>query len=137
MIAASTDLHNSQETSFVYETFSILTFRDPYSYDRILVQWGTVGYWVIPWLPILCPVAECPESSPSSSRHFRGFASIKNHINSHCTGYLSGAVPVEFLRLYNYSQCPVCGNVIHTRYNGTCPRCRPLLRAQYRYEDFC
>ena len=86
---------------------------------------------------ILCPVAGCPESSPSSSRHFRGFASIKNHINSHCTWYLSGAVPVEFLRLYNYSQCPVCGNVIHTRYNGTCPRCRPLLRAQYRSEDFC
>ena len=44
MIAASTDLHNTQETSFVYETFGILTFRDPYSYDRILVQWGTVGY---------------------------------------------------------------------------------------------
>ena len=56
---------------------------------------------------ILCPVAGCPEASPSSFRVFRGFASLKNHLNAHCTGYLSGAVPVEFLRHYNYTQCPL------------------------------
>ena len=47
---------------------------------------------------ILCPVAGCPEASPLSTKHFRGFASIKNHLNAHCTGNLTGAIPAEFLR---------------------------------------
>ena len=79
---------------------------------------------------ILCPVVTCPESSETSRRHFRDFSSIKNHLNDHVTGHLSGAVPVNFLRNYRYSQCSVCDKILHTRYNGICPRCRPAARAQ-------
>ena len=79
---------------------------------------------------ILCPVITCPESSVTSNRHFRDFASIKNHLNDHISGHLSGAVPVEFLQHHSYSQCSFCDKVLHTRYHGICQRCRPTARAQ-------
>ena len=79
---------------------------------------------------ILCPVAGCLEASISSNKHFRDFASIKSHLNAHCTGYLTGAVPLNFLREYSYTQCQICDKVLHSRYNGTCPGCRPIARAQ-------
>ena len=74
----------------------------------------------------------CPESLTSSNRYYRDFKSIKNHLNDHCTGHISDAIPAEFLTQNNYSQCTVCDKLIHTRYQGTCPRCRPTarLRAQ-------
>ena len=79
---------------------------------------------------ILCPVAACPEASTSSSKHFRDFTSIKNHLNDHCTGHLDGAVPVSFLSQHGYTQCRVCDKVSHTRYKGICPRCKPKVRTQ-------
>ena len=79
---------------------------------------------------IICPVATCPEESSTSSRHFRDFASIKNHLNDHCTGHLSGAVPPDFLRYHSYSQCIICDRILHTRYHGVCLRCRPAARAR-------
>ena len=42
---------------------------------------------------ILCPVVGCLESLTSSTRHFKDFASIKPHIDEHCTGYHAEAVP--------------------------------------------
>ena len=42
---------------------------------------------------ILCPVEGCLEASPSSHKKFHTFANIKNHLDAHCTGYLSGAIP--------------------------------------------
>ena len=78
---------------------------------------------------IFCPVVGCPDALASSNRYFRDFASIKTHLNDHCTGHLSGAVPVDFLRHYEYTQCNVCDKVLHNRYNGTCPKCRPMARA--------
>ena len=41
---------------------------------------------------IFCPVIGCPESLTSSNRHFRDLNSIRNHLNDHCTGHLSGAI---------------------------------------------
>ena len=83
---------------------------------------------------ILSPVSGCPESFTSSHRCFRDFTSIKNHLNAHCTGQLSGAIPREFLRQYSYSVCNVCDKLIHTRYNGTCPRCRPSARTRVQMD---
>ena len=40
---------------------------------------------------IFCPVVGCPEASTSSHRRFRDFASIRNHLDKHCTGHLPGA----------------------------------------------
>ena len=79
---------------------------------------------------ILCPVAGCLESSYTSKRHFRDFTSIKSHLNGHCTGYITGAVPINFLRDHNYSQCQICDKILHNKFNGTCPSCRPTDRAQ-------
>lgn len=81
---------------------------------------------------IICPVVGCPLASPPSLKSFRDFASIRKHLNDHCTGNLSGAVPVSFLAKYKFSQCNVCDKIITIRYHGTCPGCRPNahLRAQ-------
>ena len=79
---------------------------------------------------ILCPVPTCPEASPTSKRYFKDFTSIKNHLNEHCTGHISGVVPIEFLSRYQYSQCSVCDKILHVRYHGTCPRCRPIARTR-------
>ena len=79
---------------------------------------------------ILCPVIGCPDAVISSNRHHRNFNSIKGHLNDHCTGHLSGAVPAEFLSQHGYSQCRLCERVLHTRYNGICTRCRPIARAR-------
>lgn len=79
---------------------------------------------------ILCPVDGCPEASLSSGRFYYTFTSIKNHLNGHCTGYLSGAIPTSFLRYHKYTQCSVCDRLLSIRYKGTCQRCRPGLRAQ-------
>ena len=82
---------------------------------------------------VFCPVVGCPESLTSSNRNFRDFKSIKNHLNDHCTGHISGAVPAVFLSQNSYSQCSVCNKLVHTRFHGTCIRCRPTarLRAQF------
>ena len=80
---------------------------------------------------LFCLVVECPESRVSSIRTFRNFASIKAHLNDHCTGQLSGAVPVNFLSHFDYTQCRVCDKVLHKKFtNSTCPKCRPTARAQ-------
>ena len=79
---------------------------------------------------ILCPVIGCPDPVISSNRHHRNFNSIKGHLNDHCTGHLSGAVPAEFLTRHDYSQCRLCERVLHNRYNGICTRCRPIARAR-------
>ena len=77
---------------------------------------------------MLCPVTGCPEASISSSRHFRNFASIRNHLNDHCTGQLSGALPADYLNHHGFTQCSVCDKIISKVYHGTCPRCRPSAR---------
>ena len=84
---------------------------------------------------IFCPVDGCPESLFSSNRHFRDFASIKIHLNDHCTGHLSGAVPVDFLSHHNYTQCSECNKVLSSRFNGVCQKCRPWLRKQQQMND--
>ena len=81
---------------------------------------------------IFCPVVGCPESLTSSNRYFRNITSIKPHLNDHCTGYLSGVVPIEFLRSNDYSQCSVCDKIVHNHYNGSHPKCRPRTRKQER-----
>ena len=72
----------------------------------------------------------CPEASISSNKNFRNFASIKPHLNDHCTGHLSGAIPTDFLTQNDYSQCRICDKILHKRYHGTCFKCRPIARAQ-------
>ena len=68
----------------------------------IPIPQGVVGSSTIQ--RILCPVATCPEASTSSNKLFKDFNSIKNHLNDHCTGHLSGADPPDFLHFHNYSQ---------------------------------
>ena len=76
---------------------------------------------------ILCPVVGCLEASPSSNRHFRDFASIKLHLDDHCTGQLIGAIPTEFLNKYDYSQCSFCYKIVSKHYHGSHPKCRPKI----------
>ena len=73
---------------------------------------------------IFCPVVGCPDALLSSNKHFRDIAGIKSHLDDHITGYRSGAVPSEFLRQHDYSQCDICDKIVHKRFHGTHPRCR-------------
>ena len=85
---------------------------------------------------IFCPVVGCPESLTSSNRYFRDFNSIKIHLNDHCTGHLSGAVPTDFLISHNYTQCIVCNKVLSKCYlSSTCPSCCPRARAQHQLNN--
>ena len=79
---------------------------------------------------ILCPVIGCPESLTSSTQKYYDFTSIRKHLNAHCTGQLSGAVPLEFLGAHGFSLCNVCDKTLSSRYNGTCPKCRPFTCRQ-------
>ena len=79
---------------------------------------------------ILCPVNGCPESLPSSISIYRDFTSIKNHLNGHCSGYLPGAIPNDFLQHFSYSLCNICNKILHTKFKGTCPKCRPTASRQ-------
>ena len=77
---------------------------------------------------IFCPVAGCAEALTSSNRRFRDFKSIKSHLDDHCTGHLSGAIPTEFLIQYSYTKCSGCDKVVHSRLQGICLKCRPIAR---------
>ena len=77
---------------------------------------------------IFCPVVGCAEALTSSNRRFRDFKSIKSHLDAHCTGHLSGAIPTEFLTQHSYTQCSVCDKVVHSRLHGICLKCRPSAR---------
>ena len=81
---------------------------------------------------IFCPVVGCPEALTSSTKHFRSFLSLVSHLNDHITGYRTGAVPTVFLSNHNYSQCSVCSKIVHNRFNGSHPKCRPTARTQER-----
>ena len=85
---------------------------------------------------ILCPVTCCPESLTSSIPEYYDFASIRKHLNSHYTGQLTGAIPVEFLRVYGYSLCNVCDKTLSSRFKGTCPKCKPSNRRQINLNSF-
>ena len=77
---------------------------------------------------IFCPVVGCKESLTSSNKIFRDFKAIKNHLNDHCTGHISGDIPVDFLTKNKYSQCSVCNKLVHTKFGANCLRCRPTAR---------
>ena len=79
---------------------------------------------------ILSPVAGCPESLRSSIHIFQDFKGIRKHLTAHCSGQLSGAIPLEFLRQYDYSLCNVCGKILHKNYNSICQKCRPQAHRQ-------
>ena len=81
---------------------------------------------------ILCPVDGCPESTLNGSRHFSDFSNIRNHLNAHYFGHLSGAIPHDFLSQYGFSVCNVCGKIIHSKYHGSCPSCKPTARNRAR-----
>ena len=66
----------------------------------------------------------------SSSRHFKDFTSIKTHIDVHCTGHCSAAVPIDFLTKYDYTQCSFCDTIIHKKFNGSHPKSRPRAHFQ-------
>ena len=79
---------------------------------------------------IFFPVVGCAHALTSSNRLYRDFKSIKNHLNDHCTGHISGAVPVDFLIQNSYSQYRVCDKLVHTKFQGTCLKCRSSARTR-------
>ena len=80
---------------------------------------------------ILCPVVGCPESLASSIRYYHDFKSIRNHLDQHCSGQLSGAIPVSFLRNYGFTQYSECDKTLSTRFNiNICPKYRPIAHAR-------
>ena len=59
---------------------------------------------------------------------------LATYLNDHATGLLSGAIPAAFLHAHSYSQCSECNKILHSRFRGTCHRCRPNRRARESME---
>ena len=67
------------------------------------------------------------------NKGLRNFKGIKSHLDAHCTGHLSGAIPTEFLTQNSYTQCRVCDKVVHTKFQGICVKCRPNARRREQF----
>ena len=76
-----------------------------------------------------CPVSDCLNADVAQARGWANIQGVRNHLREHYAGRLSGAVPQAFLDAHKLCSCSVCGKIITFRSNGTCPSCRPLLRA--------
>ena len=55
---------------------------------------------------------------------------MRNHLDDHCAGTLSGSVPQEYLDARDLELCSVCGLLVKRFHNGVHPRCCPEARAR-------
>ena len=55
---------------------------------------------------------------------------MRHHLDDHCSGTLSGAVPQAYLDAHSLDACIVCGLFVKGYYNGFHARCRPASRAR-------
>ena len=84
---------------------------------------------------VFCPVAGCPRANCSHDAGFANHASMRPHLNEHCWGARAGDVPQDYLTEQHLTHCQYCNGLIHERYNGLCPSCKPLDRARRQVES--
>ena len=77
-----------------------------------------------------CPVDDCPHADVGQASGWANLQGVRNHLREHYAGRFSGAVPQAFLDAHNLCSCSICGKIISQRFNGSCPSCRPLDRAE-------
>ena len=75
-----------------------------------------------------CPVSNCPHGDIIQARGWANIQGVKSHLKEHSAGRFGGAVPQAFLNAHNLCSCSVCGKIISSRFNGTCPSCKPSRR---------
>ena len=66
---------------------------------------------------------------PTRCSGWSSHSAMRNHLDDHCAGILSGSVPPEYLGEHDLEPCSVCGLLVRRFHNGSHPRCRPAARA--------
>ena len=67
-----------------------------------------------------CPVPNCPDHCPISSRGGSSFSAMKVHLDRHLGSYLDGDLPVDWLQGAGYEVCEVCNRSLSSRFRGRC-----------------
>ena len=75
-----------------------------------------------------CPVPGCGHGDAMRAAGWASHEGMRHHLDDHCSGTLTGAVPAEYLQAHRLDLCSVCGLLVGRRYNGVHPRCRPHSR---------
>ena len=78
---------------------------------------------------VFCPVPSCGMHDPDRCSGWGSHPAMRNHLDDHCSGVLSGQVPQQYLDAHNLEPCTVCGLLVKRFHNGSHPRCRPASRA--------
>ncbi|CAL1143640.1 unnamed protein product [Cladocopium goreaui] len=75
-----------------------------------------------------CPVPGCGHGDAMRASGWASHEGMRHHLDDHCSGTLTGAVPAEYLQVHRLDLCSVCRLLVGRRYNGVHPRCRPHSR---------
>ena len=78
---------------------------------------------------VFCPVAGCCKGDPERSSGWSSHQGLRHHLDDHCSGDYSGAIPQQYLDERGLDLCSVCGLTVKRQFNGCHPRCRPTARA--------
>ncbi|MBM4023654.1 MAG: hypothetical protein FJ284_15705, partial [Planctomycetes bacterium] len=76
-----------------------------------------------------CPVPGCPAGDAVRSAGWQSVQALRQHLDEHAAGRLTGSVPNEWLANHNLGQCTVCSRLLSTRFGNSCPRCRPAMQS--------
>ena len=74
---------------------------------------------------VFCPVAGCCKGDPERSSGWSSHQGLRHHLDDHCSGVYSGAIPQQYLDEHGLDLCSVCGLTVKLQFNGCHPRCRP------------
>ena len=77
---------------------------------------------------VYCPVESCGAHDPARSSGWDSHQSMRNHLDDHCSGILSGSVPQNCLDQHDLQHCRICGLLVRGFHKGCHPRCRPTNR---------
>ncbi|CAL1154289.1 unnamed protein product [Cladocopium goreaui] len=68
-----------------------------------------------------CPVPGCGHGDAMRAAGWASHEGMRHHLDDHCSGTLTGAVPAEYLQAHRLDLCSVCGLLVGRRYNGPRP----------------
>ena len=64
---------------------------------------------------LFCPVLSCPCADPSRSPGWASLLALSEHVDSHLSGALQGAVPEAWFMEFDRALCRVCGLLVSNR----------------------
>ena len=59
---------------------------------------------------VFCPVAGCCKGDPERSSGWSSHQGLRHHLDDHCSGVYSGAIPQQYLDEHGLDLCSVCAS---------------------------